>query len=544
MNQIKQQLSHLVENRPFVVLALIIVGALLIQGTLAATKTTISHDETISYLSAIGRQGDFEQILRDNQYPANQWVPVREWKAWFAVAEPFSFRQIGLDLAESDIHPPLYFWTLHIWTWLFGVHAWTGPALNMVFQAVGALGLFALGRRMLKNNFEALAVVFIWLLSPASLTMVLEARQYTLFGICTIFFVWLVVVATDKASHPTWTHWLLLLLATAAGALTHYHFALVVFVAGPVFVLKLVRRDFRRVLWVGTAVLMGYVLSFILHPRFYQSIQELSRRQVLEAEFLSGQFEFFQRVYLVGKTFTGYWTVSGILQLALFCLFLASIIWVGMIFVRNRRLVQETIQTKNFTGYELGLFFVCLAGLSILLYLTYVSPIHAMTERHMSAVWPFYPFLAIFLLRLVGQAKRNRLTILVGTAVLLSGFFMVWQMGTAVDEPAWDDVVYSDSRERFVVDGVYQGILPRIFFQLPDDALIYVAAQNELLAQPEAWLPALDTNSVYISELSYDNTEDNRDKIVALIAQQFQVTTRPVDNWTIGQPYFIEPVNE
>jgi hypothetical protein len=214
-----------------------------------------------------------------------------------------------------------------------------------------------------------------------------------------------------------------------------------------------------------------------------------------------------------------------------------------MIFVRNRRLVQETVQTKNFTGYELGLFFVCLAGLSIILYLTYVSPIHAMTERHMSAVWPFYPFLVILLLRLVGQSKRNRITVLLGTAVLLSSLFMVWQQGSAVDETAWDDVVYSDNLERFVADGVYQGILPRIFFQLPDDALIYVAAQNELLEQPEAWLPALGTDSVYISELSYDNTEANRDKILELLGQQFQVISRPVDNGTIGKPYFIEPAN-
>jgi len=543
MNQNKQQLRQLVDNHPFILLALIIVCAVLVQGILAAYKTTISHDETISYLSAIGRQGDFEQILRDNQYPANQWVPVREWKAWFAIAEPFSFRQIGLDLAESDIHPPLYFWTLHIWTWLFGVHAWTGPTLNMVFQVVGALGLFALARRMLKNNFEALAIVFIWLLSPASLTMVLEARQYTLFGICTIFFVWLVVVATDKASPPTWTHWLLLLLATAAGALTHYHFVLVVFVAGLVFVLKLVKSDFRRVFFVGTAVTTGYLLSFILHPRFYQSVQELSRRQALEAEFLSGQFEFFQRVYLVGKTFTGYWTISSIIQLALFCIFLASIIWVGMIFVRNCSLLKETIRTKNFAGYEVGLFFVCLAGLSIILYLTYLSPIHAMTERHMSAVWPFYPFLAILLLRLVGQPKRNRITVLLGTAVLLSSFFMIWQQVTAVDEPAWDNVIYSARVERAVVDGVYQGILPRIFFQLPDDALIYVAAQNELLAEPEEWLPMLESESVYISELSYDNTETDRDQILELLRQHFQVITRPDENQGIGEPYFIESAN-
>ena len=542
MSQIKQ-LGYLVDHRPFVLLVLIIVFAGLIQGILAAYKTSISHDETISYLSAIGRQGDFEQILRDNQYPANQWVPVSEWKEWFTIEAPFSFRQIGIDLAESDIHPPLYFWTLHVWTWLWGVHAWTGPTLNLVFQAVGALGLFALARHTLQNHFEALAVVFIWLVSPASLTMVLEARQYTLFGICTIFFIWLVVTLTDKSSRLGWVGWLLLAVTTAAGALTHYHFALVVLVAGLVFVLKLVRADFRRVLLVGTAVITGYILFFILHPRFYQSVQELSRRQALEAEFLGGSLEFVQRVYLVGKTFTGYWTVSGILQAALFCIILASIIWVGMVLVRNPGRIKGTFRTNNFEGYEVALFFVCLAGLSIILYLTYVSPIHAMTERHMSAVWPFYPFLTILLLRLVGETGRKRATVLLGTAVLLSSFYMVWQQGTAVNQPAWDDVVYSDSLDRFVVDGVYQGILPRIFFQLPDDALVYVAAQNELLEQPEAWLPMLENNSVYISELSYGNTEANRDQILELLAQQLQVTTRPIDNWTIGEPYFIESAN-
>ncbi len=543
MKQIKQQLGQLVDNRPFVLLALIIVCAMLVQGTLVANKTTISHDETISYLSAIGRQGEFEHIIQDNEYPANQWVLVSEWKEWFVIQKPFSFQQIGIDLAESDIHPPLYFWTLHIWTWLFGVHAWTGPTLNMVFQAVGALGLFALACHTLKNNFEALAVVFIWLLSPSSLTMVLEARQYTLFGICTIFFVWLVVVLTDKASHPKWSGWFLLAITTAAGALTHYHFALVVVVAGLVFILKLVRSDFRRVLFVGTAVIFGYILSIILHPKFYQSVQELSRRQALEVEFLSGQLQFFQRLYLVGKTFTGYWTVFGILQLALFCFFLASIIWVGMVWARNRSLVKKTIQSKNFEGYEVGLFFVGLAGLFIILYLTYVSPVHAMTERHMSAVWPFYPFLAILLLRLLNQPKRNQATIFLGTAVLLSTLFMMWQQRTAANEPAWDDVIYSARLERIIVDGVYRGILPRIIFQLPDDALIYVAEQNELLEQPEAWLPMLDGNSVYISELSYDNTVANRDKILELLSQQFQVTTQPDENLGIGDSYFIEPAN-
>ncbi len=530
-------------KRPYAVLLLILLTSALMQGMMAAAKTSITHDETISYLAAVGKQGEFERLLQSNESPANHWVPVAEWKSWFAIDEPFTFRQIGIDLAESDIHPPLYFWTLHVWTWLFGVHAWTGPTLNMVFQAAGALGLFGLARHTLKNHFEALAVVFIWLVSPASLTMVLEARQYTLFGICAIFFVWLMVILTDKATRPKWSGWLLLAITTAAGALTHYHFALVVLVAGLVFVFKLVRHDFRRVLFVGTAVATGYILFFILHPGFFRSVQELSRRQALEAEFLGGSLEFVQRVYLVGRTFTGYWTVSGILQAALFCVILASIIWVGMVLARNPERIKVTIRTHNFEGYEVALFFVCLAGLSILLYLTYVSPIHAMTERHMSAVWPFYPFLAILLLRLVGESTRKRATVLLGTAVLLSSFYLVWQQATAVNQPAWNEVVYSDGLEKFVVDSTYQGILPRIFFQLPDDALIYVAAQSELLEQPQAWLPDLENNSVYISELSYENTEANRDKILDLLRQQFQVTARPDENRGVGEPYFIGPAN-
>ncbi len=543
MSQVEHQLQKLVDKRPAILLALIIISGMLMQGTLVATKTSISHDETISYLSAIGRQGEFERILRDEAYPASQWVSVREWKEWFTIDRPFSFQQIGLDLAESDIHPPFYFWALHVWTWLWGVHAWTGPTLNMVFQAVGAVGLFMLGRRTLQKNFEAMAVVFIWLVSPANLNAVLEARQYTLFGVCAIFFIWLIAILSDKSSPRNWFIWLLLVIGTAAGALTHYHFALIVLVAGLVFMLKLMRRDLRRLLWIGTAVVAGYMLSFILHPRFYESVQELSRRQALEVKFLSGPLEFAQRFYLVGKTFTGYWTIFGVVQVALFCLFLATIIWAGMVLVRNPQRIKQIIQVNNFDGYEVALFFVCLAGLSILLYLTYVSPFHAMSARHMSIVWPFYPFLFVILLRLVNRSQRYRITIISGIFVLLSSSFMIWQALKAENDFAWNDVVYSDDIEKFVVDGVYQGILPRTFFQLPDDALIYAAGQDQLLAEPEAWLPMMGTTAVYISELSYDNTEAKRDMILELLSERFLVVTRPGENQGVGEPYFLEPMN-
>ena len=63
------------------------------------------------------------------------------------------------------------------------------------------------------------------------------------------------------------------------------------------------------------------------------------------------------------------------------------------------------------------------------------------------------------------------------------------------------------------------------------------------MKQPQAGLPDLENNSVYISELSYENTEANRDKILDLLRQQFQVTARPDENRGVGEPYFIGPAN-
>lgn len=542
MKQFQLRFNHLVRNRSLLLLFITIILAAFMQGILAANKITITHDETISYLSATVNQGDFERIFQNNVYPANRWVSVGTWKEWFELDKPFSFRQIGIDLAESDIHPPLYFWLLHLWTWLFDVHPWTGPTLNILLQAIGAIGLFHLARRVLKDNFEALAVVFIWSVSPAVLTATLEARQYTLFGVFAIFFIWLIVIAVDRLRALDWRIWILLAIVTAGGALTHYQFILIVAGAVLIFVLKLLRHDLKRVAFVGTAVTVGYLLSFVLHPRFYQSIQELSRRQALEAQYLSSGLALAQRMYAVGKTFTSFWSASSIIQLILFCVALTSLIWLGLILWKNPDRIRQYAQTKDFSGYEVGLFFVWIGGISILLYLTFVSPVHAMTARHMSAVWPFFPFLAILLLRMVQIPNRNRIILLLGTAVFLSGMFTVWQ-GVNGDKEILHTNVTLANVNRVVADGVYQGIFPRIFLQLPDDTLIYATSQNELLKNPKAWLPMLDTNSVYISELSYDNTAANRDRILALIEQRFKVTPQSVETWLVGTSYFLAPLN-
>jgi hypothetical protein len=54
------------------------------------------------------------------------------------------------------------------------------------------------------------------------------------------------------------------------------------------------------------------------------------------------------------------------------------------------------------------------------------------------------------------------------------------------------------------------------------------------------WVPMLGEGSVYISELSYENTEANRDQILALITHKFHLAAFPVEVSATGHPYFIE----
>ena len=179
--------DHMTPSRLRIILltfALIAGGSMIIWA--GATKSYITHDESISYLAAAAKQGQFDAINAKALAPVTTWVTAPAWKQFFQPAETLAFRQIGIDLAETDIHPPLYFWLLHIWVLFWGVHPWTGPFLNLFLHLIGGLCLFGLAASVLTNQLEQAVVVFVWALSPAVIELTLWARQYALFGITII----------------------------------------------------------------------------------------------------------------------------------------------------------------------------------------------------------------------------------------------------------------------------------------------------------------------------------------------------------------------
>ena len=150
-------------------------------------------------------------------------MAARSWQR-FVEPEAFAcFGTISQDLAALDLHPPLYFWILHVWLGLFALHRWTLVALNLVFAFGTLAGLIILGRRVFGSTLSGAVLALIWAASPLPAVAGTEGRPYELLAFATVgFFVQLVTCCDQDAA----VRWRLAALAgwTVAGILTHYLF--------------------------------------------------------------------------------------------------------------------------------------------------------------------------------------------------------------------------------------------------------------------------------------------------------------------------------
>lgn len=151
-----------------------------------------------------------------------------------------SLAQIARD-AANDIHPPLYYWLLHIWTRLAGTGEAGLRSLSALFGVLLVLAITLLGRVMFDRNI-GLAAGFIAALAPFQVYYSQEARMYILLAFeataAVLFFCW--YVRQEDAQLPEKDErasrrlrWLsfsgqLLVLSWVAGLYTHYAFPLMI----------------------------------------------------------------------------------------------------------------------------------------------------------------------------------------------------------------------------------------------------------------------------------------------------------------------------
>ena len=241
----------------------LVLGALLLL-IRAGAQNTLSHDDAISYLAATGHMGAYATDI-----PAGRWVPAQAWQAYWTPEHFGIFRQIGRDLARYDIHPPLYFWLLHIWIQVTGVRLSAGPLLNTAFLLLGAWIIAAACRLARSSRLAGALAAVMWLLSGATLSVAGETRQYSLLGLAVAGLTASLLLFLDRRSLAA----ALLVYATAAaGLLVHYQFAVVLALGATVAAILLARvRLWRGIALLSAALAAAGVTFLLLHPGFMGS---------------------------------------------------------------------------------------------------------------------------------------------------------------------------------------------------------------------------------------------------------------------------------
>jgi mannosyltransferase len=188
-----------------------------------------------------------------------------------------SLQQITQD-AAYDIHPPLYYWLLHLWTGVFGTSEAALRSLSAVLGIGLVLGVFSLGRG-LYGDAAGLAAAFISALAPFQVYYSQEARMYILLALesaIAVLLFWRLLVQEGRLLSPEGQASArrlrllpptgqLLTITWAAGLYTHYEFPLMMALMTALYLFwvwltwrrgSVGFRSLRWALWLGLALLL------------------------------------------------------------------------------------------------------------------------------------------------------------------------------------------------------------------------------------------------------------------------------------------------
>jgi hypothetical protein len=516
--------------RFLVVLAIILAGAA-VRMVLLAGKAQIFHDECDSFVLALGHAPQYFQA-EHGAYPAGQWVPARVWKDFLRVDQRFCFDRIRYGCAVYDNHPPLYFWLLHLWMLLTGVTPRSGVLLNVLTVMATTAALYGFARFLTASHWEAAFVAAVWALSPVVVTVAFEARQYELKALITVLFVWQSLRMIRNDPTAGWGNRAAILVTALGGMLTHYYFSFVIAATGFYALVRLARRDKRRLVAWTALTLAGCLLLFVAHPG---TLGAVGRQQQAIPAFKAENLP--ARAYRVGTTlleFAAYpRSLKAALLAALIVGFGAAAVWVA-----RHREKALALYRANAAALIPVYYFVFVGGLVILLYLAFFSHPYAMRDKYLAAAWPFCAFIPALLLRLVPRRKA----VVAGLFLALLASQGLWAAADLWQRPPGSDpaAVFA-GHARLLCDDPVRGFFPRVFLHAPDDTLVFAATVGDLLRKPDAWLNDLGPRAVYVSDSSKEfGNEDKVEQVLSLVRPNYAATFRRGGIYGVGEVFVLD----
>ncbi|HZM63599.1 MAG TPA: glycosyltransferase family 39 protein [Candidatus Saccharimonadales bacterium] len=209
------------------------------------------------------------------------WIGLQQ-SVWFDEAYSISlikqsYSQL-VSLTAVDVHPPLYYILLKLWSGIFG----TGEIALRSFSALCSAAAVGVGLVMLRRLFGLRAMVFatpLLILAPFLVRYGFEIRMYALASLIGVGATYVLVRATQQAGQQKTRWWILYSVLVAAGMYTLYYLAFV-WIAHVVWLLyRLFAKDTPSNLSVKP--LLAYIGSVVLYLPWLPSFLEQFRSPAL-----------------------------------------------------------------------------------------------------------------------------------------------------------------------------------------------------------------------------------------------------------------------
>lgn len=479
------------------ILAVALVAGVGLRAGGTALKTSLTHDEAISHLSASCHQGEWYAVTFVPRPPFGTWAPASAWQRMLRVEDVGCFGRIRDDLARYDIHPPLYFWLLHAAGVVAGLGLWTGAGLNILLSALGTLALFGLGLRVLADRLRAALVALTWAVSPAVVQVFAEARQYELLGLLTILFTWQGLRFAERPERARALDGVGVAVLAALGMLTHYHFALVILGVSGLLVVR--RTPVRRLLGGAAALAGGAVLFLLAHPDFWRAF---ATQRAQAGGFVAGQFpgRFAQSAQTLSELLLPSGLAATPARWVFAPLVMVTAVWL-IVALRGRSAGPDAGDHETASAGPRAMvgLFLWMAAATVGLFLAFVSHGLAMTPKYLAAVWPFAAFLPVLALLHLPARLRTSIAAAGAAALLVGAGFSAAALHA--DEPPLDPTGLLVGADRVVVENVARGIFPRMVEPMRPETRVYAATQRHLAAHEDEWASELERGGVLISEL-------------------------------------------
>ncbi|MBN2536275.1 MAG: glycosyltransferase family 39 protein [Spirochaetales bacterium] len=472
-------------------------------------KTEIIHDEVIAFISATGNQEAYHEVVKNKTPPYGKVVLVSEWKKLWTQQCMFCFKKIQSDLVDYDLHPPLYFWLLHLLISVFGVHGWTGLILNFFIELLTAIILYRFTFQLLNSREKAFISIIIWGFLPSTIDTFMTTRQYSLFIFFSLLLIYSIYLFMRNEKNSIWNYFISG-FSICMGMLTFYYFVFIIAGCG-IWILLKCRKDKRKKIVQSIVILLCSLFCFyIIHPECFKHLEKIS--QIREGNW--GLKEFFFRLGAIGVFFSPHRFLLGIrnktsIMFILSLLFLILFVtFISLIVIKRKSLMAYLNKTGSEKKY---LIFILLWIFlyNILLYISFITPEHAMTGRYLSII---NPLIALLIVMFVSKKKVLNLIfiIVISTgiiSILAESFFGMYLKGFKVD-------YYKKNTHFIILDNIERGYLPRFLWYMPENIFLIAATEEELINSFSYWQQYIDSHSLFLSNKTnklYDYLINNSD---------------------------------